>query len=278
MRVRTWSACVALAWGILLIITAAGPMGSSRPAQANTRIASITSTTSNIGTIGNSDTTRVTLTSSVTATPAWPPAVRPDTAAASAAARPAARSGAPTDTGASTAAIAGQAPLPGQARASAATSCSPVTRCRASRPQLASPAAGPALYAANRRSIGPDPGLIRPGTVLVLPGRATQARYYTVEAGETLSGIAAAVGVRGGWPALYAANRRSIGPDPDVIRVGTVLAIPHPASPASHQTSPRLHRTRPRRHRPLRGQGQCRRRRAHQRRPGHRHPHGRRRQ
>ena len=40
MRVRTWSACVALAWGILLIVTAAGPIGSLRPAQATTRIAS----------------------------------------------------------------------------------------------------------------------------------------------------------------------------------------------------------------------------------------------
>ena len=46
MRVRTWSACVALAWGILLIITAAaGPIGPLRQAQANTRIAGSTSDT-----------------------------------------------------------------------------------------------------------------------------------------------------------------------------------------------------------------------------------------
>jgi hypothetical protein len=45
MRVRTWSACVALAWGIVLIVTAAGPSGSLRPAQATTRTANITSTT-----------------------------------------------------------------------------------------------------------------------------------------------------------------------------------------------------------------------------------------
>ena len=45
MRVRTWSACVALAWAILLIMTAAGPIGSLRPAQATTRTASTTSTT-----------------------------------------------------------------------------------------------------------------------------------------------------------------------------------------------------------------------------------------
>ena len=48
MRVRTWSACVVLAWGILLIMTAVGSTGPFRfhPAQANTRIASSTSNTS----------------------------------------------------------------------------------------------------------------------------------------------------------------------------------------------------------------------------------------
>ena len=47
MRVRTRSACVVLAWGILLLLAAAGSIGSRRPAQANTRIASNTSNTSN---------------------------------------------------------------------------------------------------------------------------------------------------------------------------------------------------------------------------------------
>jgi LysM repeat protein len=83
----------------------------------------------------------------------------------------------------------------------------------------------PALYAANRNIIGPDPDVIRPGTVLVLPSQAAPTRY-TVRAGDTLSGIAAALAVRGGWPALYAANQRVIGPDPDVIHPGTVLVLP----------------------------------------------------
>ena len=91
----------------------------------------------------------------------------------------------------------------------------------------------PALYAANRPLIGPDPNVIRAGTVLVLPVRAPPARY-TVAAGDTLAGIAAALAVRGGWPALYAANRRVIGPDPDLIRPGTVLTVPRAApSPAA---------------------------------------------
>ena len=59
-----------------------------------------------------------------------------------------------------------------------------------------------------------------------------------VAAGDTLSAIAAALAVRGGWPALYAANRRVIGPDPDVIRPGTVLAIPRPAAPRAPGAQP----------------------------------------
>jgi LysM repeat protein len=88
-----------------------------------------------------------------------------------------------------------------------------------------------ALYAANRPVIGPDPDLIRPGTTLAVPGRA-QPLTYTVAAGDTLSGIAAALGVRGGWQALYAANRPAVGPDPGLIRPGTVLSAP-PEAPAA---------------------------------------------
>jgi LysM repeat protein len=89
----------------------------------------------------------------------------------------------------------------------------------------------PALYALNRTAIGPDPNMIHTGTVLVLPGHQPPARY-TVAAGDSLSGIAAEFAVRGGWPALYAANRTVIGPDPRLIRTGTVLTIPHPSGPA----------------------------------------------
>jgi LysM repeat protein len=104
----------------------------------------------------------------------------------------------------------------------------------------------PALYAANRRAIGPDPDIIHAGTVLVVRGRKAPARY-TVAAGDTLSGIAAEFAVRGGWPALYAANRRAIGPDPGVIHTGTVLTFPHPAAPAP-LVAGRAHR---RYHRPV---------------------------
>jgi len=99
----------------------------------------------------------------------------------------------------------------------------------------------PALYAANRRVIGPDPDVIHPGAVLVLPGLMLAGRpasvRYTVAAGDTLAGIAAALDVPGGWPALYAANRRVIGPDPDIIHPGTVLTIAPSSTRASAPTS-----------------------------------------
>jgi LysM repeat protein len=100
----------------------------------------------------------------------------------------------------------------------------------------------PALYAANRAAIGPDPNVIHSGTVVVLPGLAAPVRC-TVAAGDTLSGIAAGLAVRGGWPALYAANRAAVGPDPNAIRPGTVLTVPRPAAPSPPAPGPA-----PRRH------------------------------
>ena len=202
MRVRTRSACVVLAWGILLIMTAVGSSGSLRPAQANIRIASNTGSTSN--TISS---IHATLTSRVT-----------NTAAGSAA------SAAASGTAAGAYVVQPGDTLSGIAAA------------------LGTPGGWPALYAANRRAIGPDPGLIRPGSVLALPGRAAPARY-TITAGDTLSGIAAVLGSPGGWHALYAANRRVIGPDPNAIHAGTVLAIPRsaPARASTGSAPPARH-------------------------------------
>ena len=102
----------------------------------------------------------------------------------------------------------------------------------------------PALYTANRRLIGPDPGLIRPGMTFAVPG-ARQPASYAVAPGDTLSGIAGALGVRGGWRALYAANRRVVGPDPGLIRPGMILAVPGQAAsgkaPAVPGTGPGGH-------------------------------------
>jgi LysM repeat protein len=200
MRVRTRSACVVLAWGILLILVAVGSSGSLRPARANIRIAS--------------NPTAVTATSSSDVTTAFavtaPHAIRP---------------GARTE--ANTASTATYVVQPGDTLSGIAAA-------------LSVRGGWPGLYAANRSTVGADPDLLRSGTDLTLPGRTTPDRY-TVAAGDTLSGIAAALGTRGGWPALYAANRRLIGADPNAIRPGTLLAIPRPTAGSPTSASPARH-------------------------------------
>lgn len=59
--------------------------------------------------------------------------------------------------------------------------------------------------------------------------RAGKAEMYTVVRGDTLSGIADEQDVRGGWRGLYAANRTTIGGDPDLIIPGQRLRVDAPA-------------------------------------------------
>jgi LysM repeat protein len=94
---------------------------------------------------------------------------------------------------------------------------------------LALPGGWQALYAANRAVIGPDPNALRPGMTLTLTEKARPVSYQ-VAPGETLSAIAAALALPGGWQALYAANRQAIGPDPDLLRAGMNLVLPPPAA------------------------------------------------
>jgi LysM repeat protein len=190
------SACVVLAWCLLALMAAVGMRGSHDPvAQADTSTATSSS-------IASSSTPLILASDSVTARPALVargPARRRVTA--DPASHPATWIVRPGDT---LSAIAAALALPGGWQA---------------------------LYAANRPLIGPDPGLIHAGTVLTVPGRQQPARY-TVAPGDTLSAIAAALGWPGGWQALYAANRRVIGPDPNVIRPGVVLTAPRTAAAA----------------------------------------------
>jgi LysM domain-containing protein len=79
---------------------------------------------------------------------------------------------------------------------------------------------------------------INPGARHVRQTGRKHSVRYTVAAGDTLSGIAAALAVPGGWPALYAANRRVIGPDPNMIHPGTVLTVSRPAASASPVSVP----------------------------------------
>ncbi|MBD0693836.1 transglycosylase family protein [Streptomyces sp. CBMA123] len=57
------------------------------------------------------------------------------------------------------------------------------------------------------------------------PGPAEDDRW-TVREDDTLDQLAATLNVPGGWPALYALNRDTIGEDPDLIQPGLVLRLP----------------------------------------------------
>jgi murein DD-endopeptidase MepM/ murein hydrolase activator NlpD len=63
--------------------------------------------------------------------------------------------------------------------------------------------------------------------------RAGKADMYTVVRGDSLSGIADARDVEGGWQSLYAANRSTVGTDPDLIMPGQRLRMPDTARPGS---------------------------------------------
>ncbi|MET8010366.1 transglycosylase family protein [Streptomyces sp. NPDC005271] len=59
-----------------------------------------------------------------------------------------------------------------------------------------------------------------------LPGHvSTKSGRYVVVSGDSLSGIADTHDVNGGWKALYAANRATIGGDPDLIHPGQKLSM-----------------------------------------------------
>jgi LysM domain len=83
----------------------------------------------------------------------------------------------------------------------------------------------------------------QPGTLMTSTAvqvAAGPAATWTVRPGDTLSAIAAALALPGGWQALYAANRRVVGPDPDLIRAGIILVTPGSAArtATAHKKAP----------------------------------------
>ncbi|MFJ6080543.1 transglycosylase family protein [Streptomyces sp. NPDC092369] len=72
--------------------------------------------------------------------------------------------------------------------------------------------------------------------------RAGTAEMYTVVRGDSLSEIAETEHVPGGWQRLYAANRKTVGSDPDLIMPGQRLDLRAKATPTTH-TTPKTHST-----------------------------------
>lgn len=91
---------------------------------------------------------------------------------------------------------------------------------------------------------GPAARTARDGaTVKASPTAVPGAREsYTVARGDSLSGIASAERVRGGWQRLYAANRTVVGSDPDLIIPGQRLSLDGagtPSTAADRKATPR---------------------------------------
>lgn len=61
---------------------------------------------------------------------------------------------------------------------------------------------------------------------------------HVVKRGETLSSIARQYKVKGGWQALYKANRKAVGSRPDVLGVGTELVIPKKTGATAKKEAP----------------------------------------
>ncbi|MFE5935460.1 transglycosylase SLT domain-containing protein [Streptomyces sp. NPDC056470] len=72
-----------------------------------------------------------------------------------------------------------------------------------------------------------------------VPTAGNSAKIYTVVRGDSLSVIAHEQGVRGGWKALYKANRKAVGDNPSLIRPGLELTLSgKPAAATKQQKAP----------------------------------------
>ncbi|MEU6283213.1 transglycosylase family protein [Streptomyces sp. NPDC047028] len=103
------------------------------------------------------------------------------------------------------------------------------TRERPARATGGEPASAHTTTARAKSASAPD---VRPQTTP--QSRAGKAEMYTVVHGDTLSGIAEAERVPGGWQRLYAGNRTTIGADPDLILPGQRLDLRATGTPAAH--------------------------------------------
>jgi nucleoid-associated protein YgaU len=57
------------------------------------------------------------------------------------------------------------------------------------------------------------------------PKTGSNTKWYTVKSGDTLSGIASKFNYKGGWHALYSANRGVVGSNPNLIHPGMRLKV-----------------------------------------------------
>ncbi|MBO1332105.1 transglycosylase family protein [Streptomyces sp. VRA16 Mangrove soil] len=80
---------------------------------------------------------------------------------------------------------------------------------------------------------------VKPETIPQSTASKGRPEMYTVVGGDTLSGIADARKVSGGWARLYAANRDVVGGDPDLIVPGQRLTLPGAATARRTASEPK---------------------------------------
>ncbi|MCP2169304.1 LysM peptidoglycan-binding domain-containing protein [Goodfellowiella coeruleoviolacea] len=103
------------------------------------------------------------------------------------------------------------------AKAGSTVNYTPATKAPAKK---AAPAEDTVKQAPKPKKAAPAPA---PAPAQQAPARNTAGGDYTVQAGDTLSGIADKLGVSGGWQELYQKNQGSIS-NPNLIFVGQVIA------------------------------------------------------
>jgi nucleoid-associated protein YgaU len=84
------------------------------------------------------------------------------------------------------------------------------------------------IYQANKKTIGDDPALIQVGAELKIPeAESDAAKTHVTKEGDTLYGLARQYYDDDSlWKKIYQANKKVIGPNPDVLRPRIELEIP----------------------------------------------------
>lgn len=112
-------------------------------------------------------------------------------------------------------------------------------------PSRPAPTLGPLGPAANRSTTTDEPATARTPAPTTAPAPALDGTVR-VRRGDTLWTIAARhlgtyatpAAIAKEWPRWYAANRRLVGADPDLILPGQVLTAPTPTDPSAQQGAP----------------------------------------
>ncbi|MFC1415139.1 LysM peptidoglycan-binding domain-containing protein [Streptacidiphilus cavernicola] len=109
----------------------------------------------------------------------------------------------------------------GTGKHSGGTEQAAATRKSSSTPKHAAPAKAPAKTTGTAAAKTPAGTTTTTTTAVHSVGHGG----YTVKPGDNLSEIAAAAHLRGGWPALYRANKDTVGADPNLIFPGQHLTV-----------------------------------------------------